>query len=327
MTTKSCKLYSATRKYRVTIYNDTLSDSKSPFASTVNTISLSSDSEYIADSVQNQRKDTIKALTSLGFQNSSISSWNISGQLGVFPIISKRQGYANPVYETLSGISTAVQGMVGSYVAFKGLDGDSTRSLFDASGSLAMQLLDDSELGQDTYFNLQWADPSPIIFGILDELIFRCAVSAAYNNTLALLAGFNSNNYTVEFISPTLKTAFSYPKPQLVSMSKQQTVLVYESRYLFLSIGVGIMFLSTVLIAPTFYGFWKLGHWPSLNPIVTALAFRAPVLNDVASSLSPAELLRKVSDWEVQYGEILDKHESGEKLVGILPAEAVQPLI
>ncbi|QKX64138.1 uncharacterized protein TRUGW13939_11311 [Talaromyces rugulosus] len=327
MTTKSCKLYSATRKYHVTIYNDTLSDSESPFASTINTIGLSSDSEYVADSVQNQRKDTIKAVTSLGFQKSSISSWNITGQPGVFPIVYKSQGFANPVYETLSGISTAVQGMVGSYVAFKGLEGNSTRSLFDASGSLAMQLLDDNELGQDTYFNLRWTDPSPTIFEILDELIFRCAVSAAYNNTMALLAGSNSNNYTVEFIDPTIKPAFSYPKPQLVSMSKQQTVLVYESRYLFLGIGVGIMFLSTILIVPTFYGFWKLGHWPSLNPIVAALAFRAPVLNDVASGLSSAELLRTVSDWEVQYGEVLDKPESGEKLVGILPVEAVQPLI
>ncbi|KAK2767781.1 hypothetical protein FQN54_003940 [Arachnomyces sp. PD_36] len=306
MVHKSCKLYSATRKYPITIYNDTTSNSATTSALSLNTITLSGDSEYVPDSIQNQRRDTLDIATSLGFEDPTNNPWKIFGQIGLFADYSNTSmPYARPVYETLSGISTAVQGLVGSNVTFKGLVSNSTRSLFDMSGSLAMQLLDADDVGEDSYFNLQWQDPSPSIFATLDELMFRSAISAAHNNTLERLSGYNADNPTDESFDPLKTPASAFPEPQIISMPKQQTVLIYESKYLFLGISVGIMFLSTILVVPTFYGFWTLGRGTSLNPVVTALAFRAPVLDDLPSNSSEKKLLKKAGAREVQYGEAL----------------------
>ncbi|RDL32562.1 uncharacterized protein BP5553_09018 [Venustampulla echinocandica] len=144
-----------------------------------------------------------------------------------------------------------------------------------------------------------WSDPTDDMLSTARELAFRVAIHAA-----------NSTNAT---------------NTQTISATSVDVLTVYVSHYLYLGLAVFFTLLSTLCIAPTFFGWWALGRKVSLSPIEIAKAFDAPILsNSLDSNLDADDLLKEVGDRPVRYGALGEQvyahngvlvGRTGEKLV------------
>lgn len=151
------------------------------------------------------------------------------------------------------------------------------------SGEIPIQYLvaNSSTLGT---CDMYWTDPTPDIIAGIRELGFRTAIAAT--------------NSTTEQTFEATETAI---------------VQVYVSHYHYLGGALLVMFLSIVLVFPTFLGWWHLGRQMSLSPIEIAKAFNAPLLKGCGSNSKVKEISKDVGGLEVVYGGVVIPDSEGGK--------------
>ncbi|KFY25922.1 hypothetical protein V491_01546 [Pseudogymnoascus sp. VKM F-3775] len=104
-------------------------------------------------------------------------------------------------------------------------------------------------------------------------------------------------------------------------MTQTSSINVYSSDYKFLGASIAIILLSLILITPLYYGYWKIGRRPTLNPLETAKAFGAPLLERAGSNMEVIGLVKVVGPTKVRYGEVL-REEDGVQVYKLEIAEA-----
>lgn len=81
-----------------------------------------------------------------------------------------------------------------------------------------------------------------------------------------------------------------------------------------------------LFVAPTYWGWWKLGRDMSFSPLEIAKAFRAPVLDDYHSNSRGRHIAKAGGDKRLRYG-VIELDSSGDaKAIGFAdPASIVDP--
>jgi hypothetical protein len=86
----------------------------------------------------------------------------------------------------------------------------------------------------------------------------------------------------------------------------------YEMEPIFMALGLGVSVSSVVAILPLFYGYWELGRDVSLNPLETARAFGATVLEGLDGNVGAEDVECARGHVGVRYGVV---ERSGEEKV------------
>lgn len=98
---------------------------------------------------------------------------------------------------------------------------------------------------------------------------------------------------------------------------------IYQSNYKLMAAAVVINFLGLVSILPVYYGWWELGRKTSLSPLETAKAFGAPLLRDVDDNATAEQILKRVGQRRVKYGEyFVSSRSSGSEF--LIPRKALR---
>jgi hypothetical protein len=173
-----------------------------------------------------------------------------------------------------------------SVLSFNYSDGGGTWNL-DSAGMYANQYMD---LGDDDWViqsGTSWNDSIPDMLQTINQLTFRTAVQVAQQNP---------------------NPAFA----QNVVYNGTKLTTVYKSNYALMGVAVAINFLGLFSILPVYYGWWELGRNTSLSPLETAKAFGAPLLRDVDDNATAEQILKKVGERRVKYGETFGSGREGE---------------
>lgn len=151
-----------------------------------------------------------------------------------------------------------------------------------------------------------WTDPTSYMLSAINEMAFRISLSA-------------SNTKFMNTSEPW--------QPQVLTMKQMRDINVFKSDFRYLIASTVLSFFFVLLITPTFYGWWLLGRNVSLNPIETAKAFDAELLQGPGSNAPQDELIRIVGMRKLKLGEIqFDYQGTAEtKLKLVDPADAVGP--
>lgn len=189
---------------------------------------------------------------------------------------------------TLGGMWLAASNLFEANATYRWLGALS--NVLNLPDSLSNQFLE-TPVGNDTLYGLgmpiacksNWTDPTNHILSALNQIAFRVSVNAAH---------FPVRNTT------------NPPAPQVLIMQEVKPVNVYRSIYKYLAASTALTVLCVILVLPTFLGWWEIGRSVTLNPIETAKAFDAPLLNGPGSNAPLHELVRTMGARNVRYGEI-----------------------
>lgn len=182
-------------------------------------------------------------------------------------------------------------------------------------------------------------DPTQYIVSQLNEIMLRLSLRAAWDleNTAPLSSDVLTSKWVVHSASIQNHTAsqtidtliyksnYGYMGGAIASMSKcsnlfSSTSLVNANSnipthlfYTHKTDHYRLAVVCTLMILPTFYGYWQLGRPVTLGPLEIAYAFQAPLL----SSTSPAAgnvdtLIHEVGARKVQYGLVEAPAEEGD---------------
>ncbi|KAN0120168.1 hypothetical protein V8E51_002376 [Hyaloscypha variabilis] len=99
---------------------------------------------------------------------------------------------------------------------------------------------------------------------------------------------------------------------QNVVYTGTELTTVYKSNYSLMAVAVAINFLGLLAILPVYYGWWELGRNTSLSPLETGLAFGAPLLRDLDGNATARQILERVGERRVKYGETFGSGREGE---------------
>ncbi|KAE8316633.1 hypothetical protein BDV41DRAFT_585206 [Aspergillus transmontanensis] len=174
----------------------------------------------------------------------------------------------------------------------------------EASGILAQDHLtwaDELVSCQDT-----WKDPTPQVVAELQNLMFRTALSVP-----------NNSNRPLRLLQHGEKVI---QQNQTVDVVNLQDVSVFQAHYGYVAAGAAVMGVCLVVVASTFYEWWKIGRPITMSPIEITKAFNAPVLKADGVNGGLDRLLPIVGDRQVRYGEV--RYCDGNI---ILPSDDVDP--
>lgn len=188
--------------------------------------------------------------------------------------------YKSYKYDYL-GIAHAAQMLYGSSVQTSLSNFDHYSSI-NVSGSTAQNYLKSSS----NYYGAwscayNFSDPTDDMLTNLHELMFHTALSAG------------SDNSTYE---------------QKLTLQQTKDELVFKSQLEYLAGAVGLMFVTLILVACTYRGWWQLGRNMTLSPIETARTYNAPLLrgNGTSSNTDVELLLETIGGTQVRYGEVVN---------------------
>ncbi|KFZ19670.1 hypothetical protein V501_00577 [Pseudogymnoascus sp. VKM F-4519 (FW-2642)] len=290
MTVRSCYLQAATIEYPITITNNvvTLGDVSSPKV--------------------------------LALQNSSVYSHSTC--LVDCPVYA--QGGM-----TISGITLSTQRFFNSSVILTHVAPTPHTAfdwIVDYAGTLSNQYqsVTESDFAYSiNNCNMTYLDPTNVIIQAMNEMMFRTALRASNTSLYNGLEGFNHPGEPVIFIP--MPGVDGVPRNTSITMTQTSSINVYSSDYKFLGASIAIIILSLILITPLYYGYWKIGRRPTLNPLETAKAFGAPLLERAGSNMEVTGLVKVVGPTKVRYGEVL-REEDGVQVhkLEIAEAEAVR---
>lgn len=285
MTVRSCYLQAATIEYPISIANNvvTLGDVSSPKV--------------------------------LALQNSSVYSHSCLVDCPVYA-----QGGM-----TISGITLSAQRFFNSSAILTHVASSPHTAfpwILDYAGTLSNQYQNVTE--SDFAYsinncNMTYLDPTNVIIQAMNEMMFRTALRASNTSLYAGLEGFNHPGESVIFIP--MPGVDGVPRNTNITMTQTSSINVYSSNYKFLGASIAIILLSLILITPLYYGYWKIGRRPTLNPLETAKAFRAPLLERAGSNMEVTGLVKVVGPTKVRYGEVL-REEDGVQVYKLEIAEA-----
>ncbi|KAH8799720.1 hypothetical protein F5884DRAFT_115560 [Xylogone sp. PMI_703] len=154
---------------------------------------------------------------------------------------------------------------------------------------------------------LSWTDPTSHILRSINEMAFRLSLAAK------------------DFPYRDTNTSSA---PQSLTMLQTTDVNVFRSEYRFLIASTVLTTVFILLITPTFIGWWELGRRVTLNPIETAKAFDAPVLQGPGSNAPLSELVRTMGGRGLKLG-VVDGYVPGSMVKKQLkiadPVEVARP--
>ena len=105
------------------------------------------------------------------------------------------------------------------------------------------------------------------IRGDVRQLAFMSSVMQFYKEVVDYLIHDGKGDYFLENAQPIYAT-------------QTQTLLRYNIKWVFWIASLVVTLTICSMIAPTFYGFWKLNRVATLSPFDTAAAFKAPGIHD-----------------------------------------------
>ncbi|KAA8649631.1 uncharacterized protein ATNIH1004_002302 [Aspergillus tanneri] len=138
--------------------------------------------------------------------------------------------------------------------------------------------------------NDTWRDPTPAVISELQKLMFRTALSVPYNSSHLLY-----RSYAWDQMIEQIQTANGI---------KVQDMSVFQVDYGYMAAGAAVMGVCLVVVASTFYEWWKIGRPITMSPTEIAKAFNAPVLKGDGLNGDLDGLLPIVGDRRVRYGEV-----------------------
>lgn len=121
-------------------------------------------------------------------------------------------------------------------------------------------------------------DPMDLMLDAIREIAFRASLKAGIENATTTDAS------------------------QVMAYVGHRTYSIYRTDYLFLGLAVALSLVGVATTAGTFHGWWQLGRNVSMNPFELGKAFRAPLLSDAGSNISPEKFPTHLKERTVRYG-------------------------
>ncbi|KAL3464544.1 hypothetical protein BJX64DRAFT_286352 [Aspergillus heterothallicus] len=151
--------------------------------------------------------------------------------------------------------------------------------ILSAVGQAASNYLASSE---STYSDcdMTWDDPTEDLVNTIRELMFRSAVAHSAANYSSVI-------------------------PQQLVAQETRLASAYESNYTFLAVTVAVTVFQTLAIAILLIGWQRLGRDASLDALEIAKALGAPLLQKGSSNSSIKDILARLGNMQLRYGEIL----------------------
>ncbi len=162
-------------------------------------------------------------------------------------------------------------------------------------------LREDSQTLQYTFSCL---DPLEDFTNTLNEVSLRYAIKSMPTDTERVEAYERYMNTTNDWRSqsyPGIRTPIS--SDQSVDVVTSTVVTIYKAHFEFCAVVVVVILLSTFTITMLLLGWRRLGRDFSLSPLEIAKAFDAPLLSEVESNTTAADIVKKIGSTRVQYGE------------------------
>ncbi|KAL6157654.1 hypothetical protein ACJBU6_03482 [Exserohilum turcicum] len=95
---------------------------------------------------------------------------------------------------------------------------------------------------------------------------------------------------------------------------------IYHTNAIFAALGATLSLVSIIAILPLYHGYWDLGRRASLNPLETARAFGAPLLDGVEGNAGANDVQMERGHVAVKYGAV--ERLGREKVLRIENAKA-----
>jgi hypothetical protein len=128
---------------------------------------------------------------------------------------------------------------------------------------------------------------------------------------------------SINNLAMTIATSLTYSTsdsvPSNLTVLETNLGVHYKTSYPFMAAALACMVLCTLLVLPTYWGFWQLGRDVSLAPVEIASAFLAPVLDHpAAGKVVVDDLLVEVGQRKVMFGHLEEQNR-----LGVLGADSV----
>lgn len=153
----------------------------------------------------------------------------------------------------------------------------------------------------DTIDDFSSVDPLDQVMSTMNKLLFRGgALAASLPGASPESLGMDSN---------CLGENRECSLWQTINGTRTDEVSVYHTVYKFWGLAALTQFLAIALIAPIFWGWWRLGREVSFSPFEIAKAFDAPLLRAAHSKDKAEGIIASVGYMPVRYGVV--DHDSG----------------
>lgn len=153
----------------------------------------------------------------------------------------------------------------------------------------------------DTVDDFSSVDPLDQIMSTMNKLLFRGgALAASLPGASPESLGMDKN-----CLGEHRKCSLW----QTINGTRTDEVSVYHTAYKFWGLAALTQFLAIALIAPIFWGWWRLGREVSFSPFEIAKAFDAPLLRAAHSNDKAEGIITSVGYMPVRYGVV--DHDSG----------------
>ncbi|KAF2233588.1 hypothetical protein EV356DRAFT_503389 [Viridothelium virens] len=202
------------------------------------------------------------------------------------------------LHTTLGGLSmaAAIQFMTLAGLMPSMANGDNP-SLTGSNAFSYKMITNENAWDEETDCAPAWKDPTTDILAALNELMFRASVytAQAYNET-----------YLKARMDPGLNVS------SVVQGTRHDPINVFHVNYYYFLAAALVQLISVLLIAYTFFGWWRLGREVSFSPLEIAKAFEAPLLQGVKSNTNAKEIARVMDERKVRYG-VFGRDEMGSE--------------
>lgn len=157
--------------------------------------------------------------------------------------------------------------------------------------------------GEDPFCGTTWNDPMPDMINTMQSLAFRTTVA---------MATAPDSLFATSLTGATLADLRS-TWTQRIPITGYRTVPVYHTSPLLVALGIAVSLIGVVAVVPLYYGFWEMGRKVSLNPLETARAFGAPLMEGLDGNTTPDMISVERGGMGVKYGA-LDRYGEQKKL-------------
>ena len=144
----------------------------------------------------------------------------------------------------------------------------------------------------------------------LNELMFRIGVHAAQSY---------ENDYLEPLLDPGVETNYT------VTGTLHGPQEVFKSDFAYFFAAAALELLTILLVASTFFGYWKLGRHVSFSPLEIAKAFDAPLLKYVPCNATGRQIAKAKDAESVRYGVSYSQATGGEMEQGMGTLKMAEP--
>ncbi|KAF2733936.1 hypothetical protein EJ04DRAFT_524062 [Polyplosphaeria fusca] len=142
--------------------------------------------------------------------------------------------------------------------------------------------------------NLTWQNPMQDMIDKMQSLAFRITLDMAQSNGSVF-----APTYTNESLDSLRKDWY-----QPFSYTGSRHTTVYTTSKVLVAIAVLVSVVGVVAILPLYAGFWELGRKVSLNPLETARAFGAPLMEGMDGNASAGAVCLERGGMAVRWGVV-----------------------